>query len=163
MIKISTDTHFDIAFVTLKGTLNASATGHLSDVLTGFVTQGWRKIFVDLSVLQSVTRAGGGPLVVAAKLLRTRRGETRICNAAPPTEVFLKTVSFRHLLTFDADRPASLKVLSPQSQQAAKTDANLPCSGSDTAPVPREKRRATLRPKRPSDASQNLKERGIGL
>ena len=62
------------------GTLDSRSTGPLCDALVAAIREGWRHVAVDLSALDTLTRAGIRGLIVGAKLMQAAGGELRLCG-----------------------------------------------------------------------------------
>lgn len=120
--------------VEISGAVDSKAAGSLYDALTDCVGKAGATLIVDLSHVSHLTHAGTRGLIVAAKLMKSRRGEMLIRAAAPSTEAFLRSLGFDHLLTFEP-------VL-----EAAKARTRL--SPSSEARKPRPTLASRLRPTR---------------
>ena len=108
LMNISIQLLDDIIVVTIGGVVDSSSAGQLYDALVAQVSADAQKIIVEFTDTVVLNRAGIRGLIVASKILRTRRGQMRICGVQPQDEQFLNSVSFRHLLTIDRDRAASI-------------------------------------------------------
>ena len=105
-MKTSVRTIDGVLVVSVAGDVESRTAGHLYDVLVECavenVGQGRTRLIVDLSGVESMTRAGVRGLFVAAKLMDAGRGEMRICGADPKIFALLKG---SRLQTSDAMRP----------------------------------------------------------
>lgn len=110
--------------VELSGVVGSTTSGHLYDTLTRLIGAGDSRLILDLSRVERLTRAGARGLIVAAKLMQTRRGEMRICGAEADVEAALQDLGFRHLLRSDPDLGTALAALS-QPAPAAETGPGL--------------------------------------
>lgn len=115
-----------IVVVTIDGVVDSMAAGPLYDALVAQVKTGTRKIVVEFTDTVVLNRAGIRGLIVAAKLLKGRRGQMRICGAQPKHEQFLKSVSLQHLLTFDRDRAASIAAMTQSGEASVGGNHLLP-------------------------------------
>ena len=108
-----------IPVVRVSGTLDSRASGYLYDVLVDSTGKGNTKLIVDLSGVQSMTRAGVRGLVVAARRLAPPRGGMRICGADPSIEALLQGLGHNHLLKCDPTIQASMAKLSDRVSRNA--------------------------------------------
>lgn len=100
-MKISRTAIDDFLIVEIEGILDGNAAGPLSDTLVDAVSDGWKKLIVNLACVPHATHAGVRGLIVTAKLLKSGRGEMRICGANAATEALLRGLGFHHLLKCD--------------------------------------------------------------
>jgi len=117
-MKISKIMIDDFLIVEIAGIVDSNATGPLCDALVESVSDGWKKLIVNLSGVGHVTHAGVRGLIVAAKLLRNGRGEMRICGANAATEELLRGLGFRHLLKCDPTVEVSMLAMVSSSGDA---------------------------------------------
>ncbi|MBW8640184.1 STAS domain-containing protein [Hoeflea sp. WL0058] len=113
-MECTTRTTGSLSIVEIAGAVDSRSAGQLYDVLVDIVRDSQSKLIVDLSKVQSMTRAGVRGLVVAAKLLMPGRDKMRICGANRTTEDMLRGLGLDHLLNIDPTLEASLAILFPQ-------------------------------------------------
>ncbi|MGB3245011.1 MAG: STAS domain-containing protein [Sulfitobacter sp.] len=123
-ILIRTDADATV-IVELSGDIDLYAAGDVLNALVGSAQTAKRKLVVDLSGVQRITRAALRGFVVAAKLLQSQRGDMRICGANPSVEASLRGLGMDHLLKFDASRARSIAALSGVSARRANPRAAL--------------------------------------
>lgn len=114
-MEYTTRTTGSLSIVEIAGAVDSRSAGKLYDVLIDIVRDRRAKLIVDLSGVQSMTRAGVRGLVVAAKLLKPGKGKMRICGANRATEDMLRGLGLDHLLNYDPTIEASLAALFPQA------------------------------------------------
>lgn len=102
----------DFLIVEVDGIVDSNATGPLCDTLVEAVGDGWKKLIVNLAGVPYATHAGVRGLIVAARLLRTGRGEMRVCGANAATGKMLRGLGFHHLLKCDPTVEYSILALS---------------------------------------------------
>ncbi len=80
-------------------------------------------VLMNLEHLKSVSRAGSGPIFVAAKILQSRGGRMIVCGASEEVAGALSNMGFDSLIEFRADEAAALadlrRELAPTSVQPA--------------------------------------------
>lgn len=125
LMNISIQSLDDITVVTIAGVADSKSAGKIYDALVAQLSAGAQTIVVEFTDTVILNRAGIRGLIVASKILQNRRGQMRICGAKPQDEQFLNSVSFRHLLTFDRDRAASIAAIA-ESGEAFVDGNHLP-------------------------------------
>ena len=120
----------DILIVEVSGEVDSRAAGPLYDTLVRSVEFGWRKLVVDLSRVERVTRVSVRAFIVASRMLKSTRGELRLCTADPAVAGFLSDLGFNYLLTCDDALEASIAALSAGSNGMFA----LPAPSARTAP-----------------------------
>ncbi len=94
---VSARTHYDMQILDISGDVDRHSAGRLYDALVAEIMRG-RKIIVDVSRVRLVTHAGARGFIVAAKLLRLKGGQMRICGASALVRDQLQGFGFDHLV-----------------------------------------------------------------
>jgi anti-anti-sigma factor len=111
-VKLSRSTLDGTTIVRVSGVVDSCACGHLCDSLVQCVVEGRTRLIVDLSGVDQVTRAGLRALIVAAKLMKSRHGQMRICGPRDRVGQYLQNCGFSHLVKVDTTAEASMAAFS---------------------------------------------------
>ena len=132
-----------VSLVRLSGVVDQTAAGRLHDTLVNLIGTGQRRVIIELSQVDLLTRAATRSLVVAAKLLQPPKGALRICGAHSTLGAMLDGLGHDYLLKRDPDLATSFSLLRSAGDQpplpdrvstiATPTPANANAAGPDTA------------------------------
>ncbi|MDF2366611.1 STAS domain-containing protein [Sneathiella sp.] len=135
-MKISINIRRDIVTVKIAGTVDSHVAGRLYDALVQCVGSGKQKLIIDLSGVQLMTRAGMRGLVVAARLMKSNRGNMRICGAQKSVEAVLQNLGYNHLFNLDPTHQNSIDNLCEARGRKARDTAKVIPFGSTILPRP---------------------------
>ncbi|KRS19204.1 STAS domain-containing protein [Roseovarius indicus] len=118
----------NVLVIDLFGDIASRTTGALKDALMAPIAAGSVRIVVDLSAVRSMTRAGVGPFIIAAKLARFRGGDLRICGADAAAAEMLSGLGHHYLVRVDRSRKEAVAALAKaqgKDEMAWSTAENL--------------------------------------
>lgn len=115
----------DVLVATIHGDLVGRTTGILKEALREPISDGTRKLIVELSAVRTVTRAGLGGLIVASKLMQVDGGSLRICGADREAAKLLSGLHLDHLIRLDGSHQDSLNALSEVGSRFDPVDTAL--------------------------------------
>ncbi len=102
-MEIKSNESAGITIVYLSGQLNGATAGQAYDELVRVAQSGTKKVILNLRNLTYVASAGLRSILVAAKLLKTARGEMCFCEANKNVKDVLETSGFDNLIRLYAD------------------------------------------------------------
>lgn len=137
-MKISINIRRDIVTVKIAGTVDSRVAGRLYDALVQCVGGGKQRLIVDLSGVQLMTRAGMRGLVVAARLMKSNRGNMRICGAQKSVEAVLQNLGYNHLFNLDPTHQDSIDKLCEAPFRKAQDTARVIPFGGAVLPQPKD-------------------------
>lgn len=108
-MKISTREAYDVLVVDMDGRLDSKTSGYGYDEMVRIAQGGQKQVLVNLEKLEFVTSAGLRVLLVAAKLLKSRGGELKLCSANDLVKQVLETAGFDSLLRLYATEAEAIK------------------------------------------------------
>ena len=97
-IQITTREAEDVLVVDMVGRLDTSTSGEAYDQMVRIAQSGSSKVLVNLKDVDYISSAGLRVILTASKLLRTARGELRLCNANDVVREVLDVSGFNSLL-----------------------------------------------------------------
>ena len=101
-----------ITVVDLAGRLDSSTSGDASDEMVRIVRSGAMKIVLNLGRVEYISSAGLRVILIAAKLLKSSRGEMKICNTNGVVKEVLEVSGFNHLINICDDEKDAIAALS---------------------------------------------------
>lgn len=131
-LETSGSTIGDALVIELFGDIASRTSAVLKDALLAPIAAGKHTLVVDLSAVRSVTRAGLGPFIIAAKLAQCRGGDLRICRADAATAAMLSGLGHKHLIRVDRTLKDALAALSerPRRDEMTRSTAEALCQPS---------------------------------
>lgn len=109
-MKTATRTIGDVLVVKITGAVDSKSAGALYDALVDCAA-GRTKMIVDIAGVTLLTHAGVRGLIVAARLMKSAKGELRICGAAAPIAAIIQGLGFNFLLKCDADLKSAIAAI----------------------------------------------------
>ena len=97
-IQITTREAEDVLVVDMVGRLDTSTSGEAYDQMVRIAQSGSSKVLVTLKDVDYISSAGLRVILTASKLLRTARGELRLCHANDVVREVLDVSGFNSLL-----------------------------------------------------------------
>ena len=97
-IQITTREAEDVLVVDMVGRLDTSTSGDAYDQMVRIAQSGSSKVLINLKDVDYISSAGLRVILTASKLLRTARGELRLCNANDIVREVLDVSGFNSLL-----------------------------------------------------------------
>ena len=97
-IQITTREAEDVLVVDMVGRLDTSTSGEAYDQMVRIAQSGSSKVLVNLKDVDYISSAGLRVILTASKLLRTARGELRLCHANDVVREVLDVSGFNSLL-----------------------------------------------------------------
>lgn len=116
----------DLLIVRVYGAVESRTSGKLYDTLAAAFCEGWSKLIVDLSQATELTHAGLRGVIVAARLLRSVRGEMRLCVADDRAQAMLIGLGFNHLIKCQPSIEAAQAAMSPNPHDGESEAAEAP-------------------------------------
>lgn len=114
-LEIGISSDGDVLVVALAGSIVGKTAGDLLDRLVDLVVSGNRKLILDVSETQAMSRAGVRGIVVTSRMLEVKGGRMRICGAVGDTLAALRDHSLQHLIHIDKSRAEARRRLAPQT------------------------------------------------
>lgn len=103
-----------VTVVDMNGSLDTRSLGYASEELNQLVKEGTTKLLLNLEQVNYVSSAGLRAILVAAKLLKTARGEMRLCSPNANVREVLEVSGFNSLLTLHETEADALFALGAQ-------------------------------------------------
>lgn len=97
-MQITTRQSEDVLVVDMSGSLDTSTSGAAYDEMVSIAQSGNSKVLVNLKDMDYISSAGLRVLLTAAKLLKTARGEMRLCHPNEVVREVIETSGFNALL-----------------------------------------------------------------
>ena len=97
-VQITTREAEDVLVVDMVGKLDTSTSGDAYDQMVGIAQSGSRKVLVNLKDVEYMSSAGLRVILTASKLLKTARGEMRLCHPNDVVKEVLEMSGFNSLL-----------------------------------------------------------------
>jgi len=97
-MQITTRDANDVLVVDMIGSLDTSTSGDAYDEMVRIAQSGRPKVLVSLKGVEYISSAGLRVILTASKLLKTARGEMRLCEANEVVRDVLETSGFDSLL-----------------------------------------------------------------
>lgn len=98
---------YDVLVVDMSGRLDSQTSGEAGDRMTEIVQGEHKHIVLNVQGLEYLSSAGLRIILRASKLLQSRKGEFRICNATGMVRQVLETSGFSSLLkTYETEKDA---------------------------------------------------------
>lgn len=102
-----------VRVVEMRGRLDSVTAGPAGDSMDAMAQGPDKQVVVNLQHLDYVSSAGLRVLLRAAKLLKTHRGELKLCQANPTVRQALETSGFNSLLTLLDTEDAAVRSFRP--------------------------------------------------
>ena len=100
-MKIITRTANDVLVVDMSGSLDTSTSGYAYDEMVKIAKSGSTKVLVNLKDVDYISSAGLRIILIASKLLKTSRGQMRLCEPNKLVREVLEMSGFHSLLRVD--------------------------------------------------------------
>ena len=97
-MQITTRTIYDVLVVDMAGRLDSVAVGDASDRMVAIAEGDNKRVVLNLAGVDYVSSAGLRVLLIAAKLLKTHRGELKLCAARSEIRKVIEMAGFNSLL-----------------------------------------------------------------
>ena len=88
----------DITVIDIVGRLDSSTVADAYDEMVAIATSGATKVLINLNRLEYISSAGLRNILIVAKLLKSSKGEIKICHATDIVKEVLDTSGVRHLI-----------------------------------------------------------------
>jgi anti-sigma B factor antagonist len=93
--------------IDMVGRLDTSTSGDAYDEMVGIAKSGVTKVVLNLDKMEYVSSAGLRVILTAAKLLKSSKGEMKICHANGVVKEVLETSGFNHIIDiYDEEKDA---------------------------------------------------------
>jgi anti-sigma B factor antagonist len=97
-MQITTRTIYDVLVVDMAGRLDSVAVGDASDRMVAIAEGDNKRVVLNLAGVDYVSSAGLRVLLIAARLLKTHRGELKLCAARSEITKVIEIAGFNSLL-----------------------------------------------------------------
>ncbi len=97
-MNITVDSHDGVAVVRLAGRFDLLSAANVKQQLTQLVTQGQRRLVVDLKDVTFIDSSGLGALIGGLKAARQGSGDLRIARPNPQARVILELTTLQRVL-----------------------------------------------------------------
>ena len=107
-MEIATRTHNDVTLVTVVGSLDSNSSPKAQQTLDGILSDGARKLVVDLTALDYISSAGLRVLLVVAKRVQQASGKVVLFGLVPNVREIFAVSGFDRIFTVAEDAAAAL-------------------------------------------------------
>lgn len=113
---ISSKSVAGVRVVEMRGRLDSVTAGPAGDSMDAIAQGPDKQVVVNLQHLDYVSSAGLRVLLRAAKLIKTHRGEIKLCQANPSVKQVLETSGFNSLITLLDTEDEAVRSFRPAGQ-----------------------------------------------